>query len=168
MLLLVAVAVMAAIVVTTIVLPRRDAAAPAPVPDHGSANALGARAGFDVAVSDVHLPGAAGRVTLSVSFHNSSTHQQRADPLDFAFRDGSGAAVGPVFDASCPHWTRTDLHPAGGAGGSPRDSEARQAGVDFGPVPLCFDLAHAPAAGSVLVWSPDVGFLATPVAIELR
>ena len=137
-------------------------------PDQGSASTFGRLAGFDVTVIDVNLPGAAGRVTLAVSFHNTSTIQQRADPQDFTFRDASGATARPMFDATCPRWNRADLHPAGGAGQSARDSDAQQVGASFGPVPLCFSVAHAPTAGPTLVWSPDTGLLGAPVAIPLR
>jgi hypothetical protein len=137
-------------------------------PDQGSASTFGHLAGFDVTVSDVHLPDAAGRVTLAVSFRNTSSAQQRADPQDFTFRDASGASARPEFDATCPHWTRADLHPAGEAGRSPRDSDAQQVGTAFGPVPLCFSVAHAPTSGPTLVWDPDIGLLGTPVAIPLR
>ena len=137
-------------------------------PDQGSAATFGRLAGFDVTVSDVSLPDAGGRVTLAVSFRNTSSVQQRADPQDFSFRDASGATARPVFDATCPRWTRADLHPAGGANQSPRDSDAQQVGTSFGPVPLCFSVAHAPTDGATLVWDPDIGFLSTPVAIPLR
>jgi len=137
-------------------------------PDRGSASTFVRSAGFEVTVSDVHVPDAAGRVTLAVSFHNTSTVQQRADRQDFTFRDASGATARPVFDATCPRWTRADLHPAGGASRSPRDSDAQQVGTEFGPVPLCFEVAHAATDGPTLVWDPDIGFLSTPVAIPLR
>lgn len=150
-----------------LVLPRAVAPTPASVPNHGSASTFGRPAGFDITVSDVHVPDGAGRVTLSVSFHNSSSTQQRAEPIDFTLRDASGATSRPVFDASCPRWTRADLHPAGGAGQGPRDADARQVGPDFGPVPLCFDVARA-TSGATLVWDPDIGLLGTPVAIPLR
>jgi len=153
--------------VTVVLLPHGDAGSPSSVPDHGSAVTFGGRAGFDVSVSDVHVPDTAGRVTLAVSFRNTSSSQQRADPQDFAFRDGSGGVVRPLFDATCPRWRRADLHPAAGASQSPRDADAQQVGPDFGPVPLCFSVAH-PAARPTLVWDPDVGFLGTPVTIPLR
>jgi hypothetical protein len=169
--LLLAVPVAAAVAVVGIALAAlalpRTAPARAAVPDHGSAGAFGRPAGFDVTVTDVHVPDGAGRVTLSVSFHNSSSTQQRAEPIDFTLRDPSGATVRPVYDAACPRWTRADLHPAGGAGRRPRDADARQVGSDFGPVPLCFDVTR-PAAGAALVWDPDIGLLGTPVAIPLR
>jgi len=153
--------------VTVVLLPHGDAGSPSSVPDHGSAVTFGGRAGFDVSVSDVHVPDTAGRVTLAVSFRNTSSSQQRADPQDFAFRDGSGGVVRPLFDATCPRWRRADLHPAAGASQSPRDADAQQVGPNFGPVPLCFSVAH-PAARPTLVWDPDVGFLGTPVTIPLR
>lgn len=138
------------------------------LPDQGSASTLGRLAGFDVTVSDVHVPDGPGRVTVAVTFRNTSSVQQRADPLDFRFHDASGAAVGPVFDTACPRWTRADLHPAGGARRNPRDSDAQQVGTEFGPVPLCFAVAHAATAGPTLVWDPDIGLLGSPVAIPLR
>jgi len=169
-LLLAVVAALAVAVVAVAVLVLRpgDIGTRAGQPDQGSASAFGRLAGFDVTVSDVHLADAAGRVAVAVSFRNTSSVQQRADPLDFTFRDASGATARPVFDASCPRWTRADLHPAGGARQSPRDSDAQQVGIDFGPVPLCFSVAHAATAGATLVWDPDVGFFGTPVAIPLR
>jgi hypothetical protein len=136
-------------------------------PDQGSASSLGRLAGFDVTVSDVQVPDGPGRVTLAVSFRNTSSMQQRADPQDFTFRDASGATARPVFDATCPRWTRADLHPSGGTQ-SPRDSDAQQVGTAFGPVPLCFQVARAPTDGPTLVWAPDIGLLARPVAIPLR
>lgn len=165
-LLLLAVVVIAGIAVIVVVLPRQRAA-PQAVPDHGVATTLGAPVGFEVAVSDVHMPAGGGRVTLNVTFHNSSKRQQRADPLDFSFLDRAGDYASPVFDDSCPRWTRTDLHPEGGASQPPRDADASQAGPDFGPVPLCFDVPHITGV-TRLVWSPDVGLISTPVAIELR
>ena len=108
-------------------------------PDQGSASTFVRPAGFEVTVSDVHVPDAAGRVTVAVSFHNTSTVQQRAD-----------------------------LHPAGGASQSPRDPDARQVGTEFGPVPLCFEVAHGATDGPTLVWEPDIGLIGTPVAIPLR
>ena len=163
---LVAAAIIAGIAVIT-VLPRADIGARPSPPDRGSASTFGHPAGFDVTVGDVHLPDAGGRVTMTVTFHNSSSTQQRADPLDFTFRDASGATARPLFDAACPRWTRADLHPAGSAGEGPRDSDAQQVGVDFGPVPLCFTVARAPA-GATLLWDPDIGLVGTPVAIPLR
>ena len=166
-------AVLAAVVVgggavALLVLRPTEIAARPGQPDRGSASSLGRLAGFDVTVTDVHVPDGAGRVTLAVSFRNTSSTQQRADPQDFTFRDASGATARPVFDATCPRWTRADLHPSGGAGGSPRDSDAQQVGTEFGPVPLCFAVAHAATNGPTLVWDPDTGLLGTPVAIPLR
>lgn len=166
--LLVAVIVAAGLAVTTLVLPRRDAGSRPSVPDHGSARAFTGTPGFDVTVTDVRLPDATGRVTVAVSFHNASSTQQRADPEDFTLRDGSGPPVGPVFDAACPRWPRADLHPAGGAGQSPRDADARQVGQDFGPVPLCFAVPHPVTGAPTLVWTPDVGFFGASVPIALR
>jgi hypothetical protein len=166
---LVAAAVLVAgIAATAVMRTQRGTASQAAVPDHGSANTFGGTAGFEVAVSDVHLPEAGGRVTVAVSFRNTSSSQQRADPQDFTFRDSSGATARPLFDATCPPWTQADLHPGGGAGQSPRDRNAQQVGPDFGPVPLCFAVARPPTAGPTLVWSPDVGLLGTPVLIPLR
>lgn len=165
--LLLAAVVTAGAGVTVAMLPHGRAGLPSSVPDHGSAITFGGPAGFDVSVSDVHVPDTSGRVTVAVSFRNTSSSQQRADPHDFAFRDGSGGAVQPLFDATCPRWRRADLHPAGGASQSPRDADAQQVGPDFGPVPLCFPVAH-PIARPILVWDPDVGFLGTPVTIPLR
>jgi hypothetical protein len=167
------IAVLAAVVVggaavVFLVLRPGEAGARPGQPDQGSASSLGRLAGFDVTVSDVHVPDAAGRVTLAVSFRNTSSVQQRADPQDFTFRDASGATAQPVFDAACPRWTRADLHPAGGASQTPRDSDARQVGTSFGPVPLCFAVAHPATSGPTLVWDPDIGPLGTPVAIRLR
>ena len=159
------VVVAAGIALTILAERQRAAAVPPSPPDHGTARTFGGSTGFDVAVSDVRVD-AAGRVALSVSFHNSSSSQQRADPLDFSLRDASGATAKPVFDASCPRWTRADLHPAGGAGQRPRDADARQVGPDFGPVPLCFTVDHP--GGSTLVWNPDVGVFGAPVPIALH
>jgi hypothetical protein len=160
------VAVGAAAVAFLVLRPTELATRPGQA-DQGSASTFGRTAGFDVTVSDVNVPDGAGRVTLAVSFRNTSTVQQRADPQDFTFRDASGATARPVFDATCPRWTRADLHPAGGTGRSPRDSDAQQVGTTFGPVPLCFSVAHA-ATGATLVWDPDIGLLGTPVAIPVH
>jgi hypothetical protein len=137
-------------------------------PDQGSASSFGRLAGFDVTVSDVQVPDSAGRVTLAVSFRNTSSTQQRADPLDFTFRDASGTTARAVFGATCPRWNRADLHPSGATGQSPRDSDAQQVGAAFGPVPLCFLVPHAVTDGPTLVWDPDIGLIGTPVAIPLR
>lgn len=164
----VAALVVAGVAVAVLVLRPGDIGTRTGRPDQGSASAFGRLAGFEVAVSDVHLADGAGRVAMAVSFRNTSSTQQRADPQDFTFRDASGGTARPVFDASCPRWTRADLHPAGGARQGPRDPEAQQVGTDFGPVPLCFSVAHAATAGATLVWDPDIGFFGTPVAIPLR
>jgi hypothetical protein len=170
--LLVAVLLMVAVgiagtLVTAILLPHRDTA-PTVALDRGSATTFGAAVGFDLTVTDVHIPDGAGRVTMALSFHNTSSSQQRADPGDFTFRDSSEAAVRPVFDTVCPHWTRADLHPRGQAGQAPRDADAQQVGPEFGTVPLCFPLARAASRRPTLVWEPDVGVLSTPIAIALR
>jgi hypothetical protein len=170
--LLLAVVLVAAVLVAglTVIafLPRADIGSRPGPPDHGSANTFGRAAGFDVTVSDFQETDAGALVTIEVTFRNSSSTQQRADPQDFTFRDASGATASPRFDASCPHWTRADLHPAGGAGQSPRDADAQQVGPDYGPVPLCFTVAHPGAGGPTLVWNPDIGLLGAPVAIPLR
>src|SRR5215469_9387284 len=46
--------------VTVVLLPHGDAGSPSSVSDHGSAVTFGGRAGFDVSVSDVHVPDTAG------------------------------------------------------------------------------------------------------------
>jgi hypothetical protein len=138
-------------------------------PDRGAASDLiGGPVGFQLTVGDVRLPAAGGMVTMTVSFHNTSAAQQRADPQDFTLREGTGAAAGPTFDATCPRWTRADLHPTGGAAAPPRDADARQVGVSFGPVPLCFAVAHPASGGLTLIWNPDVGLLGSPIAVPLR
>lgn len=166
--LLVAVIVAAGVALSALVHPQPGAPSQPAMPDHGSARGLTGPAGFDVTVSDVRVPAAGGRITLQVSFHNASSRQQRADPLDFTLREASGATARPVFDQACPRWTRADLHPAGGASQSPRDAEAQQVGPAFGPVPLCFAVDHPVIAGATLVWTPDIGFFGAPVPIALR
>jgi hypothetical protein len=159
--------VVACVAVALLVLRPGEVGTEPALPDRGSASSFGRQAGFAITVSDVHIPDAAGVVTMAVSFRNTSSGQQRADPQDFSFRDGSGATR-PTFGVTCPRWTRADLHPAGGAGQSPRDSDAQQVGTEFGPVPLCFSVAHAVTAKATLVWDPDIGFFGTPVEIPLR
>src|SRR5579859_8158987 len=139
-------------------------------PDSGAASTLvGGPVGFRLTVGDVRLPAAGGMATMAVSFGNTSGAQQRADPQDFTLRGGTAAAVRPTFDAACPRWARADLHPAGGQAEPPRDPEARQVGVSYGPVPLCFAVARqASGGGLTLIWDPDVGLLGSPIAIPLR
>jgi hypothetical protein len=167
-----AIAVLAAALVaglvTITVLPRAAIGARPGSPDRGSANTFGRPAGFELTVSDVRGPDASDRVAMDVSFHNTSSTQQRAEAVDFTYRDASGTTARPVFDAACPRWNRADLHPAGGAGQPPRDADAQQVGTDFGPVPLCFLVAHPAAGGATLVWDPDIGLLGSPVTIPLR
>lgn len=156
---------------TTAAFLRSRAAVPAQqsAPNHGSATEFArGPAGFKVTVTEVRIPSGPGRLSLSVSFLNTSSEQQRADPRDFTLRDTRGTRTRPVFDSACPHWTRADLHPAGGASEAPRDGDAKQVGTTFGPVPLCFTVAHPAAKGLDLIWDPDIGLLGTPVAIPLR
>lgn len=138
------------------------------VPNQGSATEFGrGPVGFKVTVTDVRIPASRGTLSLSVSFLNTSSEQQRADPRDFALRDAQGERSRPVLDAGCPRWTRADLHPSGGGSQAPRDSDAQQVGTTFGPVPLCFAVAHPAERGLQLIWDPDIGLLGTPVAIQL-
>ena len=138
-------------------------------PNQGSATEFArGPVGFKVTVTDVRVPASPGTLSLSVSFFNTSSEQQRADPRDFALRDARGARSRPVFNTACPHWTRADLHPSGGASQAPRDGDAQQVGTTFGPVTLCFTVAHPAARGLQLIWDPDIGLLGTPVAIPLR
>jgi hypothetical protein len=166
--LLLAAVAMALVAAGTLVFLARSIPPVQSAPDGGSASTLiGGPVGFELAISDVHIPAAGGLVTMAASFRNTSPAQQRADPLDFTLRDGPGATVRPTFDAACPRWARADLHPAGGQSRSPRDAGARQVGASFGPVPLCFAVAH-PSAAPTLMWSPDIGLLGSTIAIPLR
>jgi len=164
---------------------RGASAGPVPraTPDQGAAHlAMGGGPGFSVVVQEVQRqataeglpPPAAGLhyVTLAVRFRNDSTRQQRADPRDFALRDGLGQQRPPVTSpaGACQAWNMTDLVPAGQQGQPPRDAQAARAGTNFGPVPLCFLAGGLPTAPLTLVWSPDISlpFLSTATEIPLR
>lgn len=160
--------VVAALAVVTV--PRRvqPPAQTSTVADHGTAPRLDGPSGFAVAVSDVRVLSGTGRVIMALTFRNTSSNQQRADPGDFQLRTPSGTTVRPAFDASCPSWNRADLHAGGGSAQSPRDSDAYQVGPVFGPVPLCFSLPDPVSCGLALIWDPDLGLLGTAVSIPLH
>lgn len=140
--------------------------------NHGEAGtAVGGKVGFSVDVDSVQrgvdMSGST-LVVVTVTFHNSSGAQQRADPLDFSLQTGDKAR-GPVFVAGtdCAQWPRTDLYPAHASGQAPRDPGGGRAGQSFGPSTVCF---ADPGPGSLsLVWDPDVSapFLDSPTVIPL-
>jgi hypothetical protein len=113
----------------------------------------GAPGGFEVDVTSDDTSG--GHMVLTVVFHNHTRTQlfeavsyRHTSPSDFRLKAG-GQTLNPLFTTGCPSWPEIQV---------PR-------GATSSPQTLCFDVASS--QGSVLVWDPDLGFIARPVSIAL-
>jgi hypothetical protein len=109
--------------------------------------------GFEVDISDVRS--AAGITSLRASFRNrtatdlGTTSFRPTRPRDFQLRLKDGRQLTPTFNARCPDWGELHVERGGTAG----------------PVTLCFQAPSA--AGALVVWGPDLGFLFDDVRIPL-
>jgi len=136
-----------------------------PTPNAGQAATQFEAVGFYLKVDSV-ARGADG-VRVQLTFNNTSSQQQRADPQDFTLTNQTGTQVRPQFNDSCPDWGRVDLYPLQGGDAPLRDPGGTKAGAHWGPSTLCF-----PSIGGslTLIWEPDVAFgpLSEPIRIPLR
>jgi hypothetical protein len=143
--------------------------------DWGAAGTnLGGTTGFTVRVTNIQRDARVNGnpyTVLTLVFANTSESQQRADPLDFTFVDGSGVRRRPIFvgHTGCAEWPRTDLYPRRDVGQPLRDAGGRAAGQTFGPATLCF-YAEPSRSALTLIWDPDVSlpFFDSPTDIPLR
>lgn len=137
-------------------------------PNHGqAAREFGGRVGFTVDVTQVDRESA--RLVLHLTFRNTSSEQQRANPADFRLEDATGWHAAPVFEAPCADWGRVDLYPPGATSQPLRDPNGTRAGATWLGT-LCFPEPPGESAALTLVWEPDVAFgpLSVPVRISLR
>ena len=134
-------------------------------PNAGQAATQFNAVGFHLKVDAVQRT--AGGIRLQLTFTNTSSQQQRANPEDFTLTNDSATTFRPQFNADCPNWGRVDLYPQGAGDEPQRDPEGTRAGPVWGPSPLCFGYL---GGNLTLIWEPDVAFgpLSEPIRIPLR
>jgi hypothetical protein len=109
--------------------------------------------GFEIDISEVQS--AAGITSFRASFKNrtaadlGTTSFRPTSPRDFQLRLKDRRQLPPTFSGDCPDWG--ELHVERGAA--------------VGPVKLCFQTSSA--AGTFVVWGPDLGILFDDVRIPL-
>ncbi len=113
----------------------------------------GAPAGFEVDVTSVDVK--SGYIEVTVTFRNHTQPQlfeavsyRHTSPADFSLR-ADGQTFSPTFNTDYPNWPELDIK--------------RGATSTFRT--LCF--AVPSSANAVLIWNPDLGFIAEPVSIAL-
>jgi hypothetical protein len=123
------------------------------VPESCSPQPCAAPKGFEVDISMVQS--VAGVTSLQASFKNrtaadfGTTSFRPTSPRDFQLRLKDGRQLSPIFSRDCPNWGELHVERGGSAG----------------PVKLCFQTSSA--AGALVVWGPDLGFLFDDVRIPL-
>jgi hypothetical protein len=109
--------------------------------------------GFEIDISLVRSAG--GITSFQAGFKNrtaadlGSTSYRPTSPRDFQLRLKDRSQLPPTFSADCPNWGELRV----------------ERGASAGPVKLCFQTSSA--AGSYVVWGPDLGLLFDDVRISL-
>lgn len=150
---------------------RQQTPVHAAIPNQGDAGGFLLHViGVDREASDPIFTGPGHLVKVVVTFENTTSSQQRADPADFGLQgQRAGSDVHPTHlpSGDCRQWQRADLYPPRGGGGALRDADAQRAGPTFGPVTLCF--TPATTTGRLFLhWAPDIGLIGGDVRIPLR